>query len=269
MMKMNYNKTIAILSLAGIMLFPFAGLAQEENNGEQPLELTLEPIAVENVFCDKFSAWTEKVKNRIVENDAKLENWRAQNLNKRMERLTAQDGKSEQNRKRWDENRTNHFSKLEEKAQTDEQRQALIKFQESVNAAVSARRASMDAAKSAFREGISAKLQARKSKTDEVISAYRNGIDGIIEKINADCDTGADQKELRTTGMSALKNAKTKFQSDRKAIEKVNVSLETLLSTRKKAMEKAQADFKSALEKAKEELKSVWPAEKPAEESVE
>ena len=210
-------------------------------------------------FCALISNLASKYDQRVANRETKLEEKRSEIENRIAERWTQRDAKLTEKRAKWDTNRDEHFAKLEEKAVTDEQKQALLVFKQAVTAAIAARRAAINEAIDDFRRGVEQAKIDRKSAADALRNTFRNSIRAAFEKAKTDCDVGVDPATIRTNFRAEVKTAKEKFESDRQELEKLQTSMETLINTRKEAIKKAIEDFKTVMETARTEFKAAFP----------
>ena len=210
-------------------------------------------------FCANIDKMTQ-LEEKLVENQAKVEQKRQEQQEKITERWTERNTKQEAARDKWDENRENFFNALEEKAGTDAQKQAVLAFKQAVTVAIQARRAAIDSAIEAFRKSVEESIASKKNNTEALMNTFRNEIQAAIAKAETDCAlTGADPVAIRTTFQASVRAAKEKFLNGKKGLEGVNNSMQALISARKKAIEKATNDFKAAMEQARIALRAAFP----------
>jgi hypothetical protein len=252
-MRVNFKNTLRIgvlVSLIASVLVPLWIFAQNANENQKA-----------GAFCNLISNLASKYDQRVANRETKLEEKRSEIENRIAERWTERDAKLTEKRAKWDTNRDEHFAKLEEKAVTDEQKQALLVFKQAVAAAIAARRAAIDEAISNFRQGVEQAKVDRKSAADALRNAFRNSIQAAFQKAKADCDAGVDPATIRTNFRAEVKAAKDEFEIDRQELEKLQTSMEALINTRREAIKKAIDDFKAAMEKAKTDFKAAFPQE--------
>lgn len=156
-----------------------------------------------------------------------------------------------------------HAAKLNEKAATDAQKQAVISFRAAVKTAIEARQKAVNAALDAFHKGIEGALAARKSATEKALSDFVAAFKAAADKAKADCASGVAARAVRATFTSAVKTARENLNVARKAGNNFSDAMKKLVAAKKTAFDKAQGDFKSALEKAKADLKAILGSEKP------
>lgn len=210
-------------------------------------------------FCANVDKMTQ-LETRMIDNEDKIEKKREEQKKKIDDRWIERNTKREDNRNKWDENRDEFFAKLEGKAATNAQKQALLAFKEATTAAIAARRAAVDSAIEAFRRGVEQTVASKKTSVDALISAFRVEIQAAITKAKADCAlTNPDSVAIRVAFQDRVKAAKEKFIADKKDIDKISNSLQSLIDAKKQTVEKANSDFKAVIEKARNDLKAVFP----------
>ncbi len=212
-------------------------------------------------YCARLSTLSSNIDQRIANRDSRLEAKRTEIANRIETRQGERDARILEKRAKWDANRAEHFAKLEERAQTDEQQQAVVAFKETINASIATRRAAIDEAIQDFREGVKEAIASHKLSVDTVVSTFRNSIQSAFGKATSDCENGVDPRTARENLRADLRAAREKLASDRQEIEKLKTPKETLIAARREAIKKAIEDFKSELESARADLKAVFPQE--------
>lgn len=248
-MKMNYKKILTI-GLGGVAMMVVLAplLVSAQNNTNQGLK----------GFCQRLSSLYPKVDQSFTNQNARLEEKRAEIQNRIKECQTERNNKLEQKRAKWDANRAEHFAKLEERAQNDAQKQALLAFHQAVTAAIKSRRAAVDAAIQNFRQGITEAIASRKTTGDEAVYTFRNSVRTAYQNAQSDCDSDLDPATIRQRLKAEIKAARGKFTSDQQQIEKLSVNMESLIAAKREAIEKANEDFRTVIEKAREDFKAAF-----------
>ena len=252
-MKAVFKKIIisaSIVPMVASLILPFVVFAQRIQNDN---------IKRDTAFCSKISDTLTNIENRINERETKIKERRETRQSNIDERREKRDDRLAEFRQKRDENRSEYFQKLMEKAQTDAQKQAVVQFQTDINNAIIARKTAIDKAISDFRQGVNNAISSRKTSVDSLISTYKNSIKEAFNKAQIDCDNGVATSEIRTTLRTSLKELREKFENDRKNLDKINDSLDSLIAAKRAAFEKAISDFKTAVQTAKEKLKAVFP----------
>jgi len=237
------------LMIAGVLV-PLWIFAQNANDNQKA-----------KGFCNSISNLASKYDQKVTDRETKLEEKRNEIQNRITNRWVERDAKLAEKRAKWDVNREEHFEKLEEKAGTDEQKQALLDFKQAVTAAITARRAAIDKAIEDFRQGVERAKIDRKSAADALGNTFRNSIQAAFQKAETDCDASVDPATIRTNFRAEVKATKEKFESDRQEMEKLQTSMEALINTRKETIKKAIDGFKTAMETAKADFEAALPGE--------
>lgn len=206
---------------------------------------------------ERMSQKEEEINVRVQERSQNVE----KNREQRDEYLTKFRTEADQ----W---REDSYEKLESKAATDEQKAAVEKFKEVIETAIKTRRDAIDAAIDTFRDGVDAASADHKSSTGEVMNTYRNSVRTAFENAKSDCESGVDLKTIRANLHISLQAAKGQLKEDRAGAIKFRDSMQSLISAKKSAFEKAISDFKAAIKAAVAELKKSFP-ESSGDESAE
>lgn len=238
--------------LVGIILFPMFILAQTTTRAENQ--------KIKN-FCSQLSTFTSRIDQKIIGFGDKLEAKHSEISNKIQERRDNREMKLDQVRDKWDANRAEHFAKLEEKAKTDEQKQAVVNFKKAVNDAIVARRVAIDLAINNFKTGVDQAIASRKAAINTISDNYENAVKTAVTKAITDCANGVTPSTVRQNLNNDLKAARDKFTSERKEIDKLKETKDQLIAEKKVAFEKAISDFKLALEKAKSDFKAAFSSQ--------
>jgi hypothetical protein len=206
-------------------------------------------------FCQKISDMASQEEKKLSERKNpkdRFANWQ--------EKIGQRDADLTGLRSKWDENRAAQFAKLEEKASTDAQKQAVSEFETSVKAAISARRAAIDVAIATFREGVKNLISQRSEDVSSGFTAFSDAVKAAFDKAISDCKgTSPDAASIRTTLRSSIQEARTKFQQDRQNAPKVGGNIQSLIDARRAAVQKAMDNFKAAMETARANLKKAFP----------
>lgn len=271
MMKTNSKIIIGILtlSLAAGTITPATTYAKqpewakriiEKARGPQNQEQTQKTKATStpkgNVnFCAFLTEWTSKIDTRIADKETNFMKRTSAREKILEEKRLNRDKKLEENRAKWDANRAEHYKVLLEKAGTDAQKQAIIKFQTAMEAAVQTRKSAVNAAIETYRAEADKLLETRKAAINAVKKTYEDMYNIIIARAKQECESGVNPAENRERVRAELRAAKEKFQAEMKNIAKID--LKPLIEKRHEAIKKVVADFKAAIEKAKTELREA------------
>lgn len=255
-MRANFKKALKIgflgLMITGILI-PIWIFAQDSNSNNQKAQ----------GFCNLISNLASKYDQRLANRETKLEEKRTEIEDKISQRWEERDKKLAEKRDKWDANRDKHFAKLEEKAITDEQKQALLVFKQAVTIAIAARRTAVDEAIKNFRQSVEQTKINRKTEVDNLLNSFQNAIKAAFEKAETDCANDVPPVAIRSNFQAEVRTAKDKFNTDKQELEKLQTAMETLINTKREDIKKAIDDFKAAMEAAKTEFKAVFPPESP------
>jgi G:T-mismatch repair DNA endonuclease (very short patch repair protein) len=245
MMKTVYKISTALVAVS-FVFSPFFVFAQNAAPRQQ---------ATGAAFCSRLENLSSETLSKMAERETKIEAARSQRQSNLGSRRQERDINLDGLRDKWEQNREEHYAKIEARLTTEDQKQALAVFKSAIEDAVTSRQTSVDRAISAFRSGIDAKISARKTAIDKAVSDFKTAVSAAYEKAEADCSGGADSRSVRQTLVASLKAAKEKYASDRREAEKIITSAEELTKVKNEAIRKAVADFKIAVEKARADLK--------------
>ena len=214
-------------------------------------------------FCQRYTEVTGSVGTDLTKNFNDLQSKFQQRGDKIKTDFKSVFDTQTTNRTKADDALKAKFASLEAKASTDVQKQAVKNFETAVQAAVTARRAAVDAANATFRQGLLDANSTRVATLKQAATDYRAAVQAALAAAKASCAAGADSQTVRNTLKSALDAAKAKLDAARDAAGKGDANLDALKSTRKAAVDRANADFRTAIKAALDKLKSVLGTSTP------
>lgn len=272
-----FLQELFLLSSAVLFAVPAVILAEntEATGADEVMEVELtkppfiseqeEPAAANNGsskdFCQKFENAASKVDQKVASLESRLAEKRAQTSNKIGQMQAERDQKLSEKRSGWDAKRNEIYAKLESKAGTDEQKQAIIVFKTEIEQAVADRRIAVDKASADFRDGLRQSLENRKSKVDELILNYKKDIASAFEEARSNCQSGTGKKTVRENLVLQLRSAKEQFSSARQEIMMTEFDAANLQVIRRSAADMAVENFRMIFESAKEKLKLSFPGQ--------
>lgn len=206
-------------------------------------------------FCAKIS--NSKIDQQIATKISNLQKNHQDRIAKITQQRSSRDAKIAANRASADTKRNQELTTLEEDAITPDQKAAVAKFVLAIKTAIATRRAAIDSAVRAFQTGVDKALATRRSALTTVLTNYYNAVRAALTVAKADCAEDANSSTARDKFVAASKAAKVKLQTEKAAIEKMNVSISGLVTVRKAAIAKAGDDFRAAFEAAKAELEKI------------
>lgn len=216
------------------------------------------PKTPDKNFCTKLPDFSSKLTERFTEHTGKLHSKQDEIAKKITENRAEIDVKIKEYRDKADAQRQAQAVKLAERATTTAQKAAVETFVDTIHDAITVRRTAIDAARETFRIGVDKVRNDRKTAIEGALTTFKSSFTATLDKASADCAANVAPKTVRTQTVTALKNARTAFNTTIKGLEKNKVSIESLQTTRNAAIKKAQDDFKTILDKAKADLKKAF-----------
>lgn len=209
-------------------------------------------------FCAKFSEKADAIASRLAERQSKVTDFINEHESRIDERRDDRDANLAERRSKADQKRSEWYARLEDKADTDAKKDAVLKFKQAVEDAVDARREEVSAAIAAFRKGVDDAIIGRKDSMKSARDTFKASVDAAVAKVKTDCDNGETTAMIRSNFKKSLKDARDALKNDRKNADKVGANVKALAETRRTAVKKALADFDAALKKAITELKQAF-----------
>lgn len=223
-------------------------------------EITLSAKNTES-FCLGFSdtknminAERKKREDAILEYLKEHENTLAEERNVADAELGEARSKSDQRRNEW-------YIRLSDQANTDTEKDAFVAFKQSIEKAIEKRRDTVDEVIVAFRNGVDETLEGRRTSMETVKESFQKAVDAAFTQVDADCIAGRTTSEIKKSFQNNLKAAREKLKTDKKQLDKVNQTIETLAQAKKGALEKTKTEFEKNLSDAKVALLAVFQNE--------
>ncbi len=254
--KYNLIKIILVFGLVLSFTLPNFTLAESQKGPKQN-----QGNAQKNnsglAFCNRISKM-EEIQTRMIEKAEEMKTKREERNQKRMDNRQTREERHIANRLKWDANRSEHFAKLEELANTDEKKLAVLEFRQTMEQAISERRADFDMATSDFQNAIAQEIENRRELLDMTAEEFRNKTQLAIEKAKEAClGEEPDVKNIMNTFKEEMRIAKEEFKAANDSIRGLKDKVQEFSSIRKQSLEQAKEEFKGTLELAKEKLLSV------------
>ncbi len=259
-MALNERKgfVVAAAGLAIAVLLPLAAGA------------AVKPATAGANFCRMLSgrAATERFAGRLGQLEKSLSDKRTQVADHLKSIRDQRDANLGTLRGQADTVRSDVYTRLENQFAGDAAKQAILAFQQAVEAAVNARRTAVTAALDAFRQGLDAVIASRKDAVDAAIKTLNDALAAAESKATSACAAGTDPATVRQQLMADVSAARSQFKDSVQNAAKVGPAVQPLIEARKAAMDKAKADFQAAMDKAKADLKAALAAAQPAGSNV-
>ena len=269
---MNYKILTGILGVIITinLVLPVLVFAQETpvereapNRRRAPIERNIPTerrAPIDRGFCARIDEIASRIDRQVTNRTTKLETRRQEGINQLAGRRNARNERAVENRVKGDENRAEHYAKLEARAITDVQREAVAVFRTTVETAITARKTAVNAATQSFRQSLNQVMVARQVAIDTAVNAFRGSQATAVNQARADCGVdGADARTIQRAFHASIRTAQTQFNNERRSIEAHKDLIEPVRATQRQAIEKAIADFKATMEKARADLRAAFP----------
>ncbi|MBI5530544.1 MAG: hypothetical protein HY918_03515 [Candidatus Doudnabacteria bacterium] len=255
----NKQVAVAVLMVAASILpnFAFAALGARVNASA---EISAKVPAGAN-FCTNLNTYAARITENLTKGSGNLENKQGENKQKLQERQVSRAEKLSETRDTGDADRQAIYAKLMANASTTEaHKQAVIQFQATVEAAVTTRRAAVDAAIKAYWDGMNSALSGRQASIEAARTKFITAINAAISTAQSSCASNADAGMVKAQFRTSVEAARTQFATDRKAIDKYGPQVKALVQTRNAAVRKAFDAFHATMEQARITLKAALKA---------
>ena len=208
-------------------------------------------------FCETFGTIANAINSQFATRSSKVSEVKASQNQTLAARQAAADAKLAAARAKAEANATNHFTALESEAKTDAQKQAVAAFRARINAALSARRAAVDAANADFRAGISSSVSVHDSRVEAAVATFKVDLAAAFRAAQASCAAGAAPQTVHETLLSGLKAARDKLQNTIRSLDQAKTSTTPLTTAHREAIAAADAAFRASVQTAATELKAA------------
>ena len=219
--------------------------------------------------CEVITQIYSRIEQRLTQRETQLNEKIVEIGNKYAEKNQQRETILGQRREKWDENRQEQFAKLQEKAQTDSQKQAVIAFVKTITQAVKDRRAAFDKAISDFQKGLQAINKSRVGTLSKAVTDYKSSVKEAFDKADQSCESGIAIKTIRNNLREDLQGVRSQYQADIKKFQGNGAEIQKLVEAKKEAMNKAKDEFKVTLDQALAILKAAMPNNEGEEEEEE
>lgn len=212
-------------------------------------------------FCTNLSTRATTATSKISDLRGKLATAWSNQDSSLSSKYASVDQNVAQVRTQADTERTSNFGKLEAKATTDAQKQAVQTYETAVKNAVTIRRAAYDAARQTFRDGVKSAIDSRRSTITSQTDAFSSAVQSALSSAEASCNTDSSVsagQTARTTLVASLKTARETFQADRKNDATVGSQATQLAATRDAAFKAADQTFQASMTTARTALQKAF-----------
>ncbi len=263
MMKMNYKKIVILFPviILGLIIIKEALAFGSVNTLMDAREKArgFKEEAAGRVICLKIDDMIGKSEEKLNQKNNQLENQIQERINSLKKNREKRDENLFNFRLKADQWRERSYEKLENKAQTLEQKTAVEEFKKTVEEAIKVRREAIDEAIDTFRDGVDQAQTNHQTAISEIRNTYRHKVQMAFQKAKEDCDKGVNEQTVRANLRTNLALAKSELKEDKAGVLKFRDDMKNLIAAKKAAFEKAITDFKSSMQRAIAELKKAFP----------
>jgi len=160
-------------------------------------------------------------------------------------------------RDQWDSAKGSYYAKLQSRAVTDGQKEAVKKFIAVVDSAVTKRRSDIDQARKSYRDNIDRLMHDRRTNADTGLIVFNDSIKTIVTDIHDKCLKNPDDLLLLKDQLQGqLRIIQKTYQIDIKG-DDLTKTLSDLADERQNAIKKIDNNFKATEEAARLKLREV------------
>ncbi|MFA9263093.1 MAG: hypothetical protein ACEQSB_07185 [Undibacterium sp.] len=205
-------------------------------------------------FCTQFAETKSKLETALSEKDARVKDYLGGLVENLGDRRANRDAKREGLRSEADQKRSAWYERLNARAKTDAEKDAVLKYQERVEEAVDDRREEVDDAIKSYRESVDTLVEKRRATIESARLAFHTNVLAAITTVEQGCTNGAATLTITKNFKTALSAARTKLAADKKSASMLEGQIQSLVETRKKSVTAAFAQYEAALKAAKADL---------------
>ncbi len=243
---------LAAASLGGSQTFALGNASSTKSGAEN--------------YCSRFGTLSQKYEQNVAGQIGKLQSRIQAQIQKVQTNRKDLDDKLAQNRQKWTQNRDNLYARLNARAKTDAEKQAVATFKGAIEAAVAARENAVDAARNTYRQSADQLIDQHRSAVEQVLNSFQAAIQAAIGQAQASCTAGTAPAHVRTAFQQALEAARQARKAGVQEVDKIGPQMEALAQTRNAAIQQAMTTYQNALHAAIAALHQAFnePAATPA-----
>jgi len=205
-----------------------------------------------NIFCEKIDDAEAKMLTKLSERKGKTDRTAAIN-EKRDKRIAAFEARKDERKA----TREARYEKLNEHAKTDEQKEAVKTFVDTVKDLAETRHDAVKEAVEIFEGEVVTLIRNRNDSVDTRADEVKNLIKESFADAKASCEDGGSAAEVRTQLKADLADMRTTLKAKHDP-KKHREELTEARDVRKAAVAEAKATFLEGYKAAKEELKTAF-----------
>lgn len=260
----NQNiRGIFVVAIAVALVFPFAH-AEAITPILKNINLKFNPVLPApkakntEAFCTKFTDTANTLASNISKQQTKAVGFLTEREGAIKDGRDARDADLQESRDKAEQKRNDWYKRLEDKADTDAKKNAVVLFKQTVNTAVDTRQKAVDGAVEAFRKGVDDAVSVRNGSMQSTNNDFQTAVNAAVAKVKTDCDNGETTAMIRSNFKTSLKNARDTLKADKKNMDKVGAQVKALAATRQDVVKKAVATFQTTLKTAIADLKKAF-----------
>lgn len=212
-------------------------------------------------MCERVNRSVERVRTQAQKREQlateKLEN---RQLQIQEHRVLLEQGLQERRFSR-DQQRTQFYGEMMQRAQTDEQIAAVNTFQNTVENAVAVRRTAIDNAVQTMREGVDALAQERIMTVKELYAMYQEQEENALKNSENACSGDATEADLKNIAKDLnveLQAAREELKMNINDQKKISAEVQKLQQSRQMDTKQSVDEFKKVIAAAQVELKKAF-----------
>ncbi|MCB9798919.1 hypothetical protein H6758_04305 [Candidatus Nomurabacteria bacterium] len=256
-MKKDNSRWLQLFSAAVMVAFVFSPVVAQGAQ-ERPIRKITDDNRPGGDFCAYVESHISNLEKRMYGHDSQINGKREQRRGNINTRRVGRDEKLTDKRLEHDQKRENRYEELEQRASTDEQKFAVVTFQNAVEDAVKMRKTAIDQAIDAYRAGLDELIAERNEATSAAVQEYRNAVVAAGTQAKSACSSGVDAPVARQNYIALLKAAREKLRIAHKSIESIGEKIQPLREAHKRDTQTALNAFQESLRQAKEDLKLAF-----------
>lgn len=216
----------------------------------------------DNGFCSQIDKILVQIGNGGQTSGEK----RTENIEKRDEKRTEVRTEVDTRREENDTKRKSQLSELTRRATTDEQKAAVLAFTTAIEKALLDKKTATDALLAAHRKEVDLVVASRREATDKALATLKADIETAKSKAKADCSNSVTGESVRTTLKDSIQRAQQAFRTTMQSIQKDTASSKR--EDKKEELKTIEATFKKSVEQARNNLKAAFRKVQPTAAST-
>ena len=198
-------------------------------------------------FCTNLVTESGFIKSKFGDLTTKLAQARSQQTLDMTNEWTKVDQLVSSDRLKADNSRAADFSKLESKATSVTEKQAVISYEKSINDAVSVRRAAFDSARLTYRSAVKNAITVKHNQITAQLTTFQNSVNSALSIAMASCANNPNGfSAIHATFQASMKSAHDVFQTERNSDNTVKSQVQQLTVIRDASFKSAEVAFEAS-----------------------